>query len=275
MDDEAYKSWRLQKEQFKALAKNPTDDVTLYRLQAGDGDSLGIHWSTDPGVAHHTGLGRRDQVNTVHRATASKGDIIREGEWKGRNIRSYAKDDPTASNPHKSQWGLDSEAEVRLRPGATVRDHATAPAGDESTYTPSGREPTIEDRGSWNHIDIAHAAVQGTPEANRLHSIQGGLGHKQQSMFDTVHEDGTDRLLGHIPKMNLLPGSIGERIDQTMADSASVARAAGHADEWSHNVETGREPMLSELRAKPAAAPEPQVHKRVASQAQFQGMEGF
>jgi hypothetical protein len=272
MDDEAYKASNLRKEQFKQLAKNPTGNTTVYRMQSGSDDSLGLHWTTDPNVAHHTGLGGAGDDRTVHRAVISPEQTISQGEWKGGNIRSHRTDSQGNFSTGKSQWGLDMEAEVRLRPGTTVRDHAVAPAGVHE-WTPTGREPTIEARGHFDYVDLAHHAVQGTPEASRLHSEQGKLPHIQQAMFDTVIEDKTERVLGHIPKMNLLPGDFSQRIDQTMADADQVARAAGHADEWSHNVTPGPEPMLGELRQPPAE--KPQTHKRVANQNQFEGMEGF
>src|SRR5262249_15569236 len=151
-------------------------------------------------------------------------------------IRSYTRHPTTGDiHTHKSQWGLPSEAEVRLRPGSTIREHATAPQGSHE-YTPSGREPTIEARGTWEHIDLAHQAIQGTPEAERLHRIQQTLPHVQQSMFEEVVHRDTGKVLGYTPKMELLnsgsdrrEGSrFSERLHQSIENVDSVVRGAGY-----------------------------------------------
>jgi len=272
MDDEEYKAHRLQQKQFQNLAKNPTPNTTIYRMQGGSGDSLGIHWTTDQNVAHYTGLGGRDEERTVHRAVVDPHQIISQGEWKGGNIRSHYTDEGQFKTG-SSQWGFDSEAEVRLRPGTTVRDHASAPVGTHD-YTPTGREPTIEARGHRDYVDLAHHAVQGTPEADRLHSLQGALPHKQQAMFDPVVDFESDRTIGFTPKWSLMRGgrSRGEVIDASERDVERIATAAG-VDKWAAGPVSAHEPLLGELR-QPPAEPKPSVHKRVANQQQFEGMEG-
>jgi hypothetical protein len=270
MNDEEWAASRLRKEQFQKLAKNPTDNMTVYRMQGGAGDSLGIHWTTDQNVAHYTGLGggAGETERTVHRATVDRSQIISRSEWMGGNIRSHYTDKGEFKTG-TSQWGFDNEAEVRLRPGATVRDHATAAQGVHD-YTPSGREPTIEHRGA-EYVDLAHHAVQGTPEAERLHMQQQRLPHIQQAMFDPVQSyDNPGHDIGYTPKLDLWPGgSAMQQIGAASRDVDRISEAAGLGEDGAF-VNSARQPLLSELRHTPVSQPEP-PHHRVANQMQFKG----
>jgi hypothetical protein len=254
MSDEEYRASNLRKEQFKEMAKNPPESMTVYRMQKGDpGGSLGIHWSTDENVSHYTGLGGSGDDRFVHRATVSRDQVITEGEWKGGNIRSHYTDSEGKFKTGKSQWGLDMEAEVRLRPGATVRDHAVAPAGVHE-YEPTGREPTIESRGNNNYVDLVHHAVHGTPEFRRLDDEQAILPHVQQTMFDNVHaieNQQTGRHIGYTPKWDLLRSSmsLGEAIDFGEKDVNRIGAAAG-LEKWGAITESAHEPLLSELHPR-------------------------
>jgi len=276
MTDEEFKASNLQKKQFQALAKNPTPNMTIYRMQGGPGDSLGIHWTTDQNVAHYTGLGGRDEERTVHRAVVDPDQTISQSEWKGGNIRSHYTDEGKFKTA-PSQWGFDSEAEVRLRPGTTVREHATAPVGTHD-YTPTGREPTIEARGR-DYVDLAHHAVQGTPEADRLHSIQLALPHKQQAMFDPVvaHEgEKSGQTIGFTPKWSLIRhsmGSLDKTIDFSMEDVGRIAKGAG-LDEFGVGTDSAHEPLLSELRSPPTAD-KATVRKPPTNMTQFPGLENY
>ena len=272
MDDEERKASNLQKKQFQALAKNPTPGTTIYRMQGGPGDSLGVHWTTDDEVAHYTGLGGRDEERIVHRAVVDPDQTISQGEWKSGNIRSHYTDEGKFRTG-ASQWGWDNEAEVRLRPGTTVREHATAPVGSHD-YIPTGREPTIEARGR-DYVDLAHHAVQGTPEANRLHSIQGALPHKQQAMLDPVINFETDETIGFIPKWSLMRGGRSRRevIDESERDVERIATAAG-VDKWAAGPVSEHEPLLSELRSQPTAAT-PTKRRPPTNMTQFPGLEDY
>jgi hypothetical protein len=275
VSDEEWAAMKLRKEQFQKLAKNPTPNTTIYRMQGGPGDSLGVHWTTDQNVAHYTGLGGSDEERTVHRAVVDPDQIISQGEWMGGNIRSHYTDNGEFKTG-KSQWGFDNEAEVRLRPGTTVRDHAIAPQGVHD-YTPTGREPTIEARGSLDYVDLAHHAVQGTPEANRLHQEQGKLPHIQQALFDPVVANEGERsgqTIGYTPKWGLIRGGMGslsEAIDFSTNDVERIGKGAG-LGEWGASTESAHEPLLSELRHTAVSQPEPEpTHRRVANQMQFEG----
>ena len=248
ISDEEFRAGNLRKEQFKQLAKNPTEGTTVYRMQSGDPEgSLGIHWTTDPNVAHHTGLGGSGDDRTVHRGTIDPEQVISQGEWMGNNIRSYHREDGKVK-AHPTQWGLDMEAELRLRPGTTVRDHAVSAAGAHE-YTPTGREPTIEARGNYDYLDLSHHAVQGTPEAARLHDLQYTLPHVQQTMFDNVVNMKTDEHIGYTPKWGMLRSSMSmsDAIDFSMNDVDRIGKGAG-LGEYEAGTETAKEPLLSDLR---------------------------
>lgn len=249
MDDEAWAASQAKKRVLQDTAKNPPDKMTVFRMQGGSpSGSLGIHWTTDPNVAHHTGLGGQGERH-VHRGIVSRDQVMTEGQWVGNNIRSF-QHTPGGITTAKSQWGLPSEAEVRLRPGSTVREHAVAPAGVHE-YAPSGATPTIEARGNRDYIDLAHHAVQGTPEARRLHDIQGALPHVQQSMFDAVHERSTGRELGHVPKWEYMEGDFNATLDQHSANLEHVVRNQGaDYDKWDLKITSGSEPPLSDLRQR-------------------------
>lgn len=248
--DEEWENHKLQKAQFKDMAKNPPESMTVYRMQGGDpSGSLGIHWSTDQNVAHYTGLGGAGDDRTVHRATVKRDQLISQGEWMNSSmpVRTYHTDDAGKVVEHPSQWGLGSEAEVRLRPGATVTDHATAPQGVHD-YTPTGREPTIEARGSFDFMDLVHHAVQGTPEAARLDDLQSVLPHVQQVLFDKVINNENDAEIGYTPKWSTLRGSmsLGEAIDFGEKDVNRIGAGAG-LPKWGASTESMREPPLAEL----------------------------
>lgn len=251
MTDAEWDASQAKKRALQETAKNPPDRMTVFRMQGGDpSGSVGIHWTTDPNVAHHTGLGGQGD-KFVHRGIVSRDQVLTEGQWVGHNIRSFTRDPKGGITAGKSQWGLSSEAEVRLRPGSTVSEHALAPAGVHE-YTPTGRQPTVEARGHRDYIDLAHHAVQGTPEAERLHNIQGALPHIQQSMFDAVHERSTGRELGHIPKWEYMEGDFNATLEQHSANLEHVVRSQGaDYDKWDLNVTAGPEPLLSELRPRP------------------------
>lgn len=252
MDDEAWKASQRRKRELQTEAKNPPENVTLYRMQGGDpSGSLGIHWTTDQNVAHYTGLSGGE--GHVHRATVNRRDIIFQGEWMGRNIRSVHDPRPESFKTGPTQWGLDMEAEVRLRPGATVREHAVAPKGTHE-YEPTGREPTIESRGTYEYADLAHSAVQGTPEAERLHSLQGRLPHIQQALFDPVHAGDEGKHIGYTPKWDVLRsnvGSLDKAIDFTEKDLDRIGAGAGYG-KYEAYTEKAHEPLLSELRPRQA-----------------------
>lgn len=267
MDDER----RQRQAEFQHHAKNPTENMTVYRMQNGPGESLGVHWTTDPNVAHYTGLGNGPGEQLVHRGVVNPDQIISQGEWMGGNIRSHYTENGQFKTA-KSQWGFDSEAEVRLRPGSTVREHAVAPQGSQE-YTPSGREPTIEERGrDGSYVDLAHHAVQGTPEARRLHEEQGKLPHKQMSMLEPILDRKSGREIGYVPELDHYPGDFHEALDARTADGDKVAKAAGVESLYDGGWYGGaaHEPLLQELRHTPVSQPEP-THRRVANQMQFDG----
>jgi hypothetical protein len=267
MSDEEWKASNLRKEQFKEMAKNPPEEMTVYRIQGGDPTgSLGLHWSTDPNVAHHTGLGGAGE-RTVHRAIVSRRDIISQGEWVHGDmpVRGYEGTDEAGAptHIHHPQWGLDMEAEVRLRPGATVREHATAPAGVHE-YTPTGREPTIEARGNWEHINLAHHAVQGTEEAERLHNLQHALPHVQQTMFDEVQHRESGEVLGYTPKLDInAQGDWHQHMDDYVESVRQIEKSHG-LGEFEATGMNMREPPLSELRQPPKHVNQEQFKPRMA-----------
>jgi hypothetical protein len=271
MNDEEWEASKLRKQQFQNLAKRPTDNMTVYRMQGGSGDSLGIHWTTDQNVAHYTGLGggAGETERTVHRATVDRSQIISQSEWKGGNIRSHHTDSKGNFKTGTSQWGFDTEAEIRLRPGSTVREHAVAPQGTHE-YESTGREPTIEHRG-MDYVDLAHHAVQGTPEAERLHMKQQALPHVQQSMLDPVESyDNPGHPIGYTPKLGLHGGSVMKQIGAATRDVDRISKAAGLGEDGAF-VSSAHEPLLSELRQpeKPQAQPE-QPHRHNINQLQFE-----
>ena len=151
------------------------DTVRLYRGQNGDDDTLGIHWTRNPKAI----IGQRDfsVPQTVHSAVVSRKDIIPRAEWFDRDIKhGYAKGDDVDWAP--SQWGFDWEEEVRLRPGAVLQGHAVAENTDEGlVWKSTGRSPVIDVTSQFKNL--AHAAVQGTPQAEKLHRAQARMPHVQ------------------------------------------------------------------------------------------------
>jgi hypothetical protein len=269
MNDEEFAASQVKKKGLQHLAKNPTDNMTVFRMQTGPGDSLGVHWTTDENVAHYTGLGGREEDRQVHRGVVDRSQVITQGEWMGGNIRSHHTDRNGEFQTGKSQWGLDMEAEVRLRPGSTVREHAVAPQGTHE-YAPTGREPTVEARGHHDYVDLAHHAVQGTAEAERLHMKQQALPHIQQAMFDPVVNNATDETIGYTPKWDLIRGgkSLSEAIDFSTNDVERIGKSAG-LGEWEAGTNRAHEPLLSQLRPDTPVSQPQRTHHNV-NQQQFE-----
>lgn len=160
------------------------DTVTLYRGQGGDGETLGIHWTTDPTMMiEHGGY-------TVHRVDAPRSAILPRKEWFDRGVSekreltdSLRRQGVAEWSP--TQWGLDIEQEVRLRPGAVVSNHATGeyqPDTYDYKWTSTGRSPVIDVGPGDKYKNLAHSAVQGTPQAESLHRYQQSLPHVQPAL---------------------------------------------------------------------------------------------
>jgi len=168
------------------------DTVRLYRGQGGDGETLGIHWTTDPYmVIEH-------EDYTVHSVDAPRSAILPRTEWFDRRISmddryDYEKEEGKDFNWSPTQWGFDIEQEVRLRPGAVVKNHSVGERDPETfkftAWKPTGRSPVIDINPNDNYKNLAYSAVQGTPQAESLHRFQQSLPHEQPSLPFT-HESG-------------------------------------------------------------------------------------
>src|SRR6056300_964965 len=156
------------------------DTVRLYRGGVEDGDTLGIHWTTDPTMVI------QKKGYKIHSVDAPRDAILPRTEWFDRSISRdsrwpHEKEEGKDFAWSPTQWGFDIEQEVRLRPGAVVQNHAIGeydpPESSEITWKPTGRSPVIDVNPEDNYKNLAHAAVQGTPQAESLHKFQQSLPH--------------------------------------------------------------------------------------------------
>ena len=184
------------------------DTVTLYRGQGGDGETLGIHWTTDPSMMiEHGGY-------TVHRVDAPRSAILPRTEWFDRRVSlqralSYQeKKEGVTEAWSPTQWGFDIEQEVRLRPGAVVFNHATGeyqPDSYDYKWNSTGRSPVIDINPEDKYKNLAHSAVQGTPQAESLHRYQQSLPHVQPPLpfeEDEFYDPITNKSMGHVPSFD-------------------------------------------------------------------------
>lgn len=197
------------------------DTVRLYRGQSGDDDTLGIHWTRNPKtvIANHS----NSVPQVVHSAVVSRKDIIPRAEWFDRDIKhGYVKGDEVDWAP--SQWGFDWEEEVRLRPGAVLQGHAVAEnTEDGRVWKSTGRSPVIDVTSPFKNL--AHAAVQGTPQAEALHRAQAKLPHVQPPLpftqvefFDPVSNES----LGYVEDDAFEPDSEWEAALKQHSDTLSA-----------------------------------------------------
>lgn len=237
----------------------PEGGATLYRMQSGSPDgSLGIHWTRNEDIASSSGLGGTGDDRFVHRATVQKDQIIPRSTWMADKIRRQVKDPgdgKVRENP--SQWGLDIEQEVRLRPGTQVSDHSVTHAGSMD-YRNSGRQPVIEHGGSGNFINLEAHAVPGTQQARDLGQFQGSLPHVQMSMLEAIEErppagsprSASGRTLGYVAGMDVTgEGDWEDNLDRNYDEGRHVAESQGVADgAWRNMGDESLEQPLRNLR---------------------------
>lgn len=206
-----------ERHDLMALAKNPTPGTKIYRAHMGNEvESAGIHWTTNPDVAHGFGGGRAAvheafidnpaEQMIPHRAL-SRIQFNKEGEVK------YPQD--------STAMGFDWEAEVRLRPGTTVRSSG-------------GAEIPIEHGGRQFYLGLGKHSVPGTKESMRHQTNEASLGHTQGSLFEAVTLRDSPVHQAYTPSLDAAPRDPGRRRWETWSEGLEQAHESVAAK---HGVE--------------------------------------
>jgi hypothetical protein len=164
------------------LAKNPTPGTRIYRAHIGEGSSAGIHWTTNKDVATSTGLGGEGVHEAILDRPAEQAiphGALSRIQFVGGQVK----------RPQDSRdMGWDWEAEVRLRPGTTVR-------------TTGGGELPIKHGGGQFYSNLADYSVPGTSEAAHHANLQAGLPHTQPALFDEYVNRQSGKAVGYEPSL--------------------------------------------------------------------------
>jgi hypothetical protein len=178
-----------ERHDLMALAKNPTPGTPIYRAHRGnEAESAGIHWTTNPDVAHGF-AGHKPAVHEAFIDNPAEQVIPHRALSRIQFSPEGAIKYPQDSN----DMGYDWEAEVRLRPGTKVR-------------TAGGGEIPIEHGGRQFYLGLGTHSVPGTKESMRHMTNEAALPHTQGSLFDAVTLRGSERHEAYHPSFDARPG---------------------------------------------------------------------